>query len=280
LRNRERFQEVEQEINHRLKKTKPTQEWRVKNQVPTADEATADEAKRLAKGNSVVTASVNMVFTLPAEFGVKQADVDEVEEASAKLVLSPEQAVFEKPKGTENWYLKPFYVNGYVNGKPMSKMMVDGGAVVNLMPYATFRKLGRNAEDLIKTNMVLKDFGGNPSETKGVLNVELTVGSKTIPTTFFVIDGKGSYSLLLGRDWIHANCCIPSTMHQCLIQWQGDKIEIVPADRSVNVASADLALWEMDGLDCLSGKVWDGDLLKVSDYDIQPIKDGEPKLLF
>nr|ABB47187.2 retrotransposon protein, putative, unclassified [Oryza sativa Japonica Group] len=151
-------------------------------------------------------------------------------EESAKLVLSPEQAVFEKPEGTENRHLKPLYINGYVNGKPLSKMMVDGGAAVNLMPYATFRKLGRNAEDLIKTNMVLKDFGGNPSETKGVLNVELTVGSKTIPTTFFVIDGKGSYSLLLGRDWIHANCCIPSTMHQCLIQWQGDKIEIVPAD--------------------------------------------------
>ncbi len=72
----------------------------------------------------------------------------------------------------------------------MSKMMVDGGAAVNLMPYATFRKLGRNAEDLIKTNMVLKDFGGNPSETKGVLNVELTVGSKTIPTTFLSSMGR------------------------------------------------------------------------------------------
>jgi hypothetical protein len=168
----------------------------------------------------------------------------------------------------------------FVNGKPMSKMIVDGGAVVNLMPYATFRKLGRNPDDLIRTNILLKDFGGNPSETKGVLNVELTVGSKTVPTIFFVIDEKGSYCLLLGRDWIHANCWIPSTMHQCLIQWQGDKIEIVPADRSVNVAGADLALWDMDGIDCLSGKVWEGDFLKVSDCDIQPIEDGEPKLLF
>nr|ABA93537.1 retrotransposon protein, putative, unclassified [Oryza sativa Japonica Group] len=231
LRNRERFQEVEQEISHRLKKTKPRQEWRVKSQAPEADDATADEAKKLANGKSVVAASVNMVFTLPAEFGIKQADVGELEEESAKLVLSPEQAVFEKPEGTENRHLKPLYINGYVNGKPMSKMMVDGGVTVNLMPYATFRKFGRNAEDLIKTNMVLKNFGGNPSETKGALNVELTVGSKTIPTMFFVIDGKGSYSLLLGRDWIHANCCIPLTMHQCLIQWQGDKFEIVPTDR-------------------------------------------------
>nr|AAV43984.1 putative polyprotein [Oryza sativa Japonica Group]AAV44059.1 hypothetical protein [Oryza sativa Japonica Group] len=230
LRSRERFQEVEEKINHRLRKPRPRQVWRVKNQVPTADDAAADEAKRLAKGKSVVTAPINMVFTLPAEFGVNQTDVDEVEDESAKLVISPEQAIFEKPEGMENRHHKPLYVNGYVNGKPMSKMMVDGGAAVNLMPYATFRKLGRNAEDLIKTNMVLKHFGGNPSETKGVLNVELTVGSKTIPTTFFVIDGKRSYSLLLGRDWIHTNCCIPSTMHQCLIQWQGHKIEVVPAD--------------------------------------------------
>nr|ABF97755.1 retrotransposon protein, putative, unclassified [Oryza sativa Japonica Group] len=197
LRNRECFQEVEQEINHRQKKAKPRHEWHVKKPAVVADKPRANEAKRLAKGKSVVTAScVNMVFTLPAEFGARQADVDEVEKASARqadvdevekasgrLVLSPEQVIFEKPEGIENRHLKPLYVNGYVNGKPMSKMMVDGGAAVNLMPYATFRKIGRNNNDLIKTNMVLKDFGGSPSETKGVLNVELTVGSKTIPTT-------------------------------------------------------------------------------------------------
>ncbi len=68
-----------------------------------------------------MTASVNMVFTLPAEFGVKQADVDEVEEESTKLTLSPDQTVFEKPEGTEHRHLKPLYINGYVNGKPMSK---------------------------------------------------------------------------------------------------------------------------------------------------------------
>lgn len=109
--------------------------------------------------------------------------------------------------------------------------------------------------------------------------MELTIGSKTIPTTFFVIDGNGSYSLLLGRDWILAYCCIPSTVHQSLIQWQGDHIEIVPADRSINVADADLTIWEMDGVDCLSGKVWDGGYLKVFDCDIQPVGDVDPQLL-
>jgi hypothetical protein len=202
MRNRERFQEVQQEINHRLKKTK--QEWCVKNKVTTADEVEANKAKRLLKAKAVASSSVNMVFMLPAEYGANQADVDDVDETSAKLILSSEQAIFEKLEGTENRHLKPLYINGFVNGKPMSKMTVDGGAAVNLLPYTTFRKLGKNADDIIQTNMVLKDFGGNPSETKGVLNVELTIGSKTVPTMFFVIDGKGSYSLSLGRDWIHA----------------------------------------------------------------------------
>ena len=70
--------------------------------------------------------------------------------------------------------------------------------------------------------MILRDYGGRIVAAKGVLNVELTIGSKTLPVTFFVIDGKGTYSLLLGHDWIHANCCVPYTMHQSLAQWNGD----------------------------------------------------------
>jgi hypothetical protein len=75
------------------------------------------------------------------------------------------------------------------------------------------------------------------SPVKGAICVELTIGSKTLPTTLFVISGKGAYNLLLGRDWIHANCCIPSNMHQCLVQWVGDKIEIVLGDSSYVIAS-------------------------------------------
>jgi hypothetical protein len=67
------------------------------------------------------------------------------------------------------------------------------------------------------------------------------IGTKTLLTTFFVIEGKGAYSLLLGRDWIHANCCIPSTMHQQLVQWVDDDIEVVQAYDSVSVANVEPA---------------------------------------
>ena len=44
---------------------------------------------------------------------------------------------------------------------------MDGGASINLMPYTTFRKLGKGLGDLIETDMMLKDFGGNTSKTRG-----------------------------------------------------------------------------------------------------------------
>jgi hypothetical protein len=153
----------------------------------------------------------------------------------------------------------------------MSKLLVDGGAAVNIMPYSTFRKLGKTADDLIKTNMMLRDYTGSLSEAKGVINVELAIGKKTLPTTFFVVDSKGSYTLLLGRDWIHANCCVPSTMHQFLIQWDGDEVEVVMADKSIDVAMTDLPLWESDRAECLSGRVWDGEYLKVTTEKIELI---------
>ena len=107
-------------------------------------------------------------------------DESEYEELATKLVLTS-QAIFNKP--IKHRHMKALYVSGYINGKPMNKMLVDGGASVNLMPYTTFRKLGMTLEDLTKTDLMLRDFGGNSSETRGALHVELTIGSKTLPKT-------------------------------------------------------------------------------------------------
>jgi hypothetical protein len=84
-------------------------------------------------------------------------------------------------------------------------------------------------------------------------------------TTFFVIDGKGAYSLLLGRDWIHVNCCIPSTMHQCIIQWIGDAIEVVQANTFVTIVAADLTGWNFEGIKCFSSKIWEEGIINISD---------------
>jgi hypothetical protein len=131
--------------------------------------------------------------------------------------------------------LKALYLKGYINGHPVNKMLVDTGAAVNIMPYSVLRRLGCFVEDLIKTNDTLRDFNGQASEAQGILNMDLTVGSKTVPTSFFIVSSKSTYTVLLERDWIRANCYIPSTMHQCLIQWDGNEVEVVHADDSIEI---------------------------------------------
>ena len=188
------------------------------------------------KGKGKASANISTIFMLPTEFRSidQQEELDEEEVAIAQWIYQAESATFEKPK--KYLHLKALYLKGFVDGKPLTKMLVDGGAVVNLMPYFTFRKLGKTAEDLCQTNMRLTDFSGNVSATKGAVCVELTIGSKSLPTTFFVVDAKGTYSILLGGDWIHVNCCIPFTIHQSLIQWIGDTVKVVPADSILSIA--------------------------------------------
>jgi hypothetical protein len=110
-------------------------------------------------------------------------------------------------------HLKALFLKGYVNGKPVTRMLMNRGATVNLMSYTMLRKIRKSDEDLTQTDMMLVDFEGNVSPAQGAICMELTIGNKTLPTAFFVIKGRGSYNLLLGQDWIHANCCIPSIMH-------------------------------------------------------------------
>jgi len=221
------------------------------------------------KGPSV---DVNMVFMLSMEFLAPSSDDEELDfsDQIAQLALDPTMAIFEKPADNERQHLKALFVKGRVDGQPMTKILVDGGAAIYIMPYAVYRKLGEGDQDLTKTDMMLKDFEGNVSPVNGAICVELTIGSKTLLTTFFMISGKGAYNLLLGRDWIHANCCIPSTMHQCLVQWVGHKIEIFPGDSSYVIASAEADTYERTR--CISGEVWEKDFLKVADYEIPPIQ--------
>jgi hypothetical protein len=46
---------------------------------------------------------------------------------------------------------------------------------------------------------------GSSIKAKGVTSVELTIGTKTLAVAFFVANVEGNYSLILDRDWIHAN---------------------------------------------------------------------------
>jgi hypothetical protein len=137
------------------------QEWRVKEKANTPAPTTSDddmdqlddgEAPLIKDGSPPPTSmDVNMVFMLPAEIRGAEEDV-------SQMCLGPKEAMFEKPEESSQ-YLKPLYIQGHIDGKPISRMLVYGGAAVNLMPYSVFKKHGREDDELMKTNLTLNGVG-------------------------------------------------------------------------------------------------------------------------
>jgi hypothetical protein len=208
---------------------------------------------------------INMVFTIPAEF---RAPIEDV----AELTLGAERAMFKK-LDNPGAHMKPLFIRGHLDGTPIRHMLVDGGASINILPLLLFKKLGYVESDLKRTNLSLSGFAGDPTEAKGIISKELMVGSKTVPTTFFVVDVKGHYNVLLGRNWIHMNECVPSTLHQCVIQWVSDEVEVVQADEDVCIAMIDSQVDIQGGkMKCLTGRDLLGyDYISISNEGFVPI---------
>ena len=145
----------------------------------------------------------------------------------------------EKPIVVMTRHIRPLYVRAHFNGKLMFKVLVDNGSVVNVMPLKMLRALGRNIGDLIEIEVSVLALIGEIYKTLGVLVIDITVGNKTSLSSFFVNNSITNYNALLGRDWIHANWCVPSSLYQFLPFWKGDEVEVVWADKQPFIATSD-----------------------------------------
>jgi hypothetical protein len=120
------------------------QEWRVKEKADIPAPTTSnddmdlldDDESLLIKNGSLppIGMDINMVFTLPAEFRGAEEEV-------AQMCLGLKKVVIKKPKESSQ-HMKPLYVRGHINERSISRMLIDGGAAINLMSYSIFKKLG------------------------------------------------------------------------------------------------------------------------------------------
>jgi hypothetical protein len=171
-----------------------------------------------------------------------------------RVDVGVERAMFEKPQNP-GAHMKPLFIQGHLDGMPVEHMLMDGGASVNILLLSLFKKLGDIEDNLKCTNLSLSGFADDPTEAKGIICKELMIGSKTVAMTFFMVDIKGCYNVLLMRDWIDANECVPSTLHQCFIQWIGDEVEVVQADEDVCIAMTESQVEIQGGkMKCLIGR--------------------------
>ena len=111
-----------------------------------------------------------------------------------------EKVILEKPTEEMTRHIRPNYVLEHFNGKPVSKVLVDNGSVVNVIPLRMLGALGRNIDDLIEKKVYVLAFTGEISKTLGVLPIGIIVGSKTSLSVFFVINFTANYNVLLGKD--------------------------------------------------------------------------------
>jgi hypothetical protein len=62
-------------------------------------------------------------------------------------------------------------------------------------------------------------------------------------------------------------------MHQCIIQWIEDSVEVVHADSTFSVAIADPEVWHGLGLKCISGEAWKQELPRIADFKLEMIQE-------
>ena len=194
---------------------------------------------------------ISMVHVLPAEFQTNacqpsslDGDVVTEEATQVDFISVDEEAsedkqsqltaalaeLFPRPSTTALQHLKPLYVTAHIEGYPVSKVFVDCGATVNIMPVSVMRALRRSNDELIPSGVTMSSFVGDKSQTKGVLPLDVSIAGRNHMTAFFVVDSKTEYNALLGRDWIHQTGCIPSSLYQVLVFWDGKSVLVHPAD--------------------------------------------------
>ena len=121
--------------------------------------------------------------------------------------------ILEKPSLKKIRHIKPLYIKAHLNGRPMSRVLIDDGSAMNVIPSKMLATLGKTEEDLIPTDVTVSTFTGKVTRVISVLPMKISIGSKTSLTAFFIINSTTSYNVLLWRDWIHTNGCVLSSLY-------------------------------------------------------------------
>ena len=68
---------------------------------------------------------------------------------------------FEYPTTSMTQHVKPLYIKAFFDGIQMNQVLVDNGAVVNLLPKSSLKKLGKKNPRLIPTSTAITGFAGD-----------------------------------------------------------------------------------------------------------------------
>ena len=138
---------------------------------------------------------ISMVHVLPADFQSTTSqpsflDDDVVAEEATQIDFVPTTGVeptanddnlkaalaelFPRSSAVNLRHLKPLYVTAHIEGYLVSKIFVDCGATVNIMPVTIMKALHRSNDELIPSGITMSSFVGGqiPNEGSTPIRVE------------------------------------------------------------------------------------------------------------
>lgn len=107
-------------------------------------------------------------------------------------------------------HIWPLYIVAKFDGQPVSRVLVDNEALLNILLASMLKKLRKKKFDIFPTDHIMTHFYSTIAQPLEVISIELIVRQQMTKTVFFIIDVATTYNALLGQDWIYANRCVPS----------------------------------------------------------------------
>ena len=141
-----------------------------------------------------------------------------------------QKVILEKPYVEMMRHIKPLYVRVHLNGRLVSKVLIDNGSAVNVMPLRMLRALGGSISDLIKIEVVMSAFTREVSKTLRIPPIDITIGNKTSLYAFFVIDSTKER-----LDSCQLMCVVLSSPVLTILE--GYEVEMVWADKQPFMAA-------------------------------------------
>ncbi|KAF7144621.1 hypothetical protein RHSIM_Rhsim04G0124600 [Rhododendron simsii] len=171
----EEFQKLMEADDKDLLDEESEQEDLIKDATPSPQKsATFGESLAAIKFGSVpINYQCNMILVLPKHFKAKPdqpmelaGDVEDITQSTVKIVEEGEKShsqsinietdekgtkvvVLRSPDDASIRHLKPLYVKIHMNGQPVSKVLVNNGVVVNILPSRMMKVLNKTNNDLI-----------------------------------------------------------------------------------------------------------------------------------
>nr|KYP41306.1 hypothetical protein KK1_037326 [Cajanus cajan] len=127
----------------------------------------------------------------------------------SRVIPKFNSVVFDSPTEEMKGHFKPLLLTLMIEGHEVNKVLVDGGATVNILLRTMLKRFGKSTADLKPHNILISDYAGKSSHPEGMILLNVQIGSMKRTTMFIVTPSKANFNVLLGREWIHGVGVVP-----------------------------------------------------------------------